>query len=197
MTMELSPRIYDWFVRPKWFTEVYINNKVLKEFDFSNKKILDFGCGVGSSCTMFTPNNYLGMDVDADRVKYAAHVHPGYNFSTIENMHIPVLQHSIDYILIISVLHHIPSEQLTDYLKEYRRILKNNGKILVIEPCVYDHCPVSNHFMALFDKGKYIRNEDEYVSIFTEQRYKVEVLKRFSQLYFYNKLFFTATLDER
>lgn len=37
--MELSPRLDHWFVRPKLFTKLYINNILQTEFDFSNMRV--------------------------------------------------------------------------------------------------------------------------------------------------------------
>lgn len=47
--------------------------------------------------------------------------------------------------------------------------------------------------MNLFDKGKYIREEEEYLSIFHNHKYETQVHKRFNQLMLYNKIFFSAS----
>lgn len=191
--MELSPRVYHWFVRPRWFTKSFFYRIIRENFDFNNKTVLDFGCGIGSTCPMFTPANYMGVDVDADRISYARCLYSDYNFHVLQESHLPFLDNSVDCILIISVLHHIPPEQLPGYLQEFHRVLRPKGKVIVIEPCFFKNSYLCNRFMGFFDKGKYIRNEHEYLSIFHKHDYQTEVFKRFNQLLFYNKLFFTAT----
>lgn len=193
MYMGLSPIQYRWLVRPKWFTKLYIHNSITCNFNFNNKKVLDFGCGTGSICYMFTPENYLGIDCDHKRIAYANRLYPGYSFSALQGDYLPVLDNSIDYMLIISVLHHISSDELSNYLQEFHRVLKYRGEILIIEPCFFKNSQFNNYFMSLFDKGSYIRCENEYLDIFNKNYYKTTVLKRSSQLFFYNKLFFTAT----
>lgn len=191
--MELSPRIYHWFIRPSWFREFYIDNIIKSKFDFCGKTVLDFGSGTGTSSTMFDPVNYHGVDCDPKRIQYAKRLQPEYSFSVLDKDCLPVLDNSVDYILIISVLHHIATEELPGYLKDFRRVLKPYGKILIIEPCFFTNYHSNNLFMKVFDKGKYILHENEYLNIFKHHNYKVEIIEKYTQLVLYNKLFFTAT----
>lgn len=190
--MELSPRLYHWLVRPKWFSNICIGNIVRSNFNFDNKTVLDFGCGVGSSCFMLNSSNYLGLDCDSKRIDFAKRLYPDYNFDILQENKIPVDDNSFDYIFLISVLHHISSESLKDYIQEFYRVIKENGKIIIIEPCFFERSYFSNKFMSFFDKGNYIRSEHEYLSIFNNY-FQTDVFKKYNQLLLYNKIFFTAT----
>jgi ubiquinone/menaquinone biosynthesis C-methylase UbiE len=165
---------------------------ITNNIDYHNKMVLDFGCGIGSICSLFQPSNYLGLDCDSSRISYAQYSYPDYRFDVLRESCLPISENLVDYILIISVLHHIPSKELYGYIEEFRRVLKPNGKIFIIEPCFFENTHFSNKCMNFFDKGKYIRNEDGYLELFNKHYYKIEVLKKFKQLFFYNKLFFTA-----
>lgn len=189
--MELSPGLYHWIVRPKWFFNACIGNMISSNFDLDNKKVLDFGCGVGSSCFMLNPVDYLGVDCDRKRIQYAKRLHPSYHFDIVQDNQIPVGDHSMDYVLMISVLHHIPTEHFTKYLKELHRILKANGRIIIIEPCYFEKSYINNRFMDIADKGNYIRNEQEYLGIF-DNWFETSIIKKYNQLLFYNKIFFMA-----
>jgi len=190
--MELSPRLYHWFIRPRFLTDLFINNIIKYDFDFNNKKILDFGSGTGSSSSIFAPTDYIGIDPDPKRIAYAKRLYPNYHFSVFQGSELPVSGNSIDYVLIIAVLHHIPSDKLPSYLQEFHRILKPQGKILVIEPCHYKNSHFNNWFMNFFDNGKYIRNEEGYLEIFRENHFQTKLLKRYKKL-FYNEFFFSAS----
>lgn len=190
--MELSPKLYQFLVRPRWLAKIYIDNIISSSFDLQNKTVLDFGSGTGCCCTMCSPNNYLGVDIDRQRVNYARRLHPDYSFAVLQKNRLPVPENSVDYILIVAVLHHIPSANLPVYLQDYHRVLKPHGKILVMEPCFDLRYPFRNQFMAIFDKGKYIRHEPEYLALFERELFRTKVIKRYQKL-LYNELFFLAT----
>jgi ubiquinone/menaquinone biosynthesis C-methylase UbiE len=135
------------------------------------------------------------VDCDDKRIKYAKELYPKYNFMTTKNGLLPLSPNSVDYIIILSVLHHIPTDQLTDNIKEFKRVLKLNGSIIIAEPCFFPKAHIPNWFMSNFDKGRYIRNEDQYLELFRKANYKTKVIKRYNQLLFYNKIMISACLD--
>lgn len=190
--MQLSPKLYHWFVRPKWLTDIYINNLLKQNFTLENKKILDFGCGIGSTSSIFKARNYLGVDLDQERIEYARKLHPDYKFQTLEKGRLNFKTNSFDYILMIAVLHHIPSQELKDILQKFPQILKPTGQIIVIEPCFFANSYISNYFMDLIDNGDYIRSRKEYLRLFQNRYYKVNPIAKYKKLLLYNELFFTA-----
>ncbi len=193
--MELSPQLYHWLVRPKWYNKYYLENRVkrlLEDFDFNNKSVLDFGCGIGSNCSLFSPEGYIGLDCDNRRINYAKYKNRNYQFEVSNEEVLPINDKSIDYIFIMAVLHHIPPNNITTFLRQFHKILKNNGKIMVIEPCVFKKSYFGNWFMKTLDKGKYIFNEEKYLKIFKDNNYNVEVQKKFKKCFIYNEIFFIA-----
>ena len=189
--MELSPGIYRRLVRPRILTKIYIENILNERFDLQDKKVLDFGCGVGAISNMFLPQNYLGIDSDIRRVDYARKLNQGYNFKVISGNKLPVQDNSVESIIIIAVLHHIPSDTLIDYLQEFKRVLKFKGNVLVIEPCLFENSSVNNWFMECFDNGKYIRTENDYLTLFEDHGFKTSLCSRYKKI-FYNEIFFSA-----
>ncbi|RQW13877.1 class I SAM-dependent methyltransferase [Paenibacillus rhizophilus] len=163
-------------------------------FAFNDKIVLDFGSGTGANCSMFQPIHYLGIDPDAKRIHYARRSYPNYKFHVLENGKLPVDNESVDYILIIAVLHHISSAEIADYMKEFKRILKPDGNIIVMEPCICKKNPLCNWFMNFYDDGEYIRREEEYIQLFRENEFTSQVINRFRKGFLYHELFFTANL---
>jgi hypothetical protein len=43
--MELTPKLYHLFVRPRFMTDLYINKLIRKKFNLENKKVLDLVVG--------------------------------------------------------------------------------------------------------------------------------------------------------
>lgn len=191
--MELSPRFYHWFVRPKLFTQLYIHNVLQTRYDFSNRSVLDFGCGIGTSSSIFNPKDYLGIDPDDKRVRYAKQLYPNYQFAVFDGKELPLNNQRFDYIVIVAVLHHISTEEISRYLQKFRQALKPNGRILVLEPCLFNKPCLSNSLMHFFDNGPYIRDEKGYLELFEANDFKTSIHKQFKH-FFYNELFFSATL---
>jgi 2-polyprenyl-3-methyl-5-hydroxy-6-metoxy-1,4-benzoquinol methylase len=176
--MELSPQLYHKLVRPQWLTNLYINDLITNHFEFKDEQVLDFGCGIGASCSLTAPDNYIGLDPDEERIDYARNLYPEYNFYPLKKPgSLDLASNSFDYILLIAVLHHIPKAQLTANLQQFHEILKPEGTIIVIEPCLTSNSKLRNHFMCLIDNGDYIRTRKEYLNLFAEQDYQTNLIK--------------------
>jgi ubiquinone/menaquinone biosynthesis C-methylase UbiE len=192
LNKEISPSLYQWMVRPNWITKKYIHDRLRKRFRFDHHTVLDFGSGTGANCTLFPPERYKGIDPDEKRVSYSRKRYKNHRFYNLHNNTLPFQDDSMDYILIIAVLHHIPSHDIVEYIQEFKRILKPNGSIVVMEPCFHAKNPLSNFFMNQFDKGKYIREEESYLQFFHDQGLECQVIERFRKCFLYNELFFCA-----
>ncbi len=193
--MYLNPLIYDRFVRPKFTVELYIKKIVERKFDFEGKNVLDFGCGSGSNSFLFSPNNYLGLDVDKNRVDFAIKKFADYKFQVIKNSNLPSPDNFFDFICIFATIHHIPSSDFQKYIEEFKRILKPNEQIIIIEPYINEKNKFSNWFMTTFDDGKYIRSEEEYLDFFKKD-IAITVHKKFRKFFFYNEIFFSAKIKK-
>lgn len=157
--------------------------------------MLDFGSGTGANCAMFKPAQYLGFDPDTRRVDYAKKLYPSYSFQVLKPHQWPVEEQSIDYILIIAVLHHIHSEEIALYMKEFQRVLKPGGIVVAIEPYLCRQHPLCNFFMKRFDRGQYIRHEEDYIALFQQHDYLCTIRNKFRKCFLYNELFISAELS--
>lgn len=190
--MQLSPHVYHRLVRPRWFTRHYIHNHLERQVDFRNKRVLDFGAGTGANCQLCEPGLYDGIDPDGRRIAFAKRIYPEYRFDVLNGTELQYEDGSFDVVMVVSVLHHISSEEIRAYLQEFRRVLKPGGLVLGIEPYLHERTPISNWFMTTNDKGEYIRPEHEYVGFFTENGFACEVIKTFKKCFLYNELLFGA-----
>ncbi|XID94801.1 class I SAM-dependent methyltransferase [Paenibacillaceae bacterium WGS1546] len=141
---------------------------------------------------MCKPEFYFGVEPDARRVGLAKRLYPSHRFALFDEKRIPVENDSMDYIVVIAVFHHLHDGQIKDYLSEFERILKPDGRIIALEPCLFDHTPFHNRFMNWFDDGKYIRTEADYLNFFHGGQYQCQVLKKFTKGFVYNEILFSA-----
>ncbi|WP_148497762.1 class I SAM-dependent methyltransferase [Paenibacillus senegalensis] len=174
----------------------YIHDHINNHFQLDDKMVLDFGAGTGANCCICKPDYYLGIEPDARRVGLAQRLYPNHRFMIFDEKQIPAPDASIDYIFVIAVLHHLDDSQIKNYLLEFERVLKPGGKIIAIEPCLWDHTPFQNRFMNWYDDGKYIRKEEGYLNFFHEGQYHCQVLKKFTKCFVYNEILFSAQRDD-
>lgn len=192
--MFFSPSLYHWFIRPKWSTRKYIHNPLAKHFNLTDQNVLDFGSGTGANCSLFEPTRYVGIDPDEERVQYAAKRYPTHRFLPFNCKELPLEDDSLDLVLIVAVLHHISSQQISEYIQEFRRVLKPKGMVIAMEPCLCADHLLCNEFMKWYDNGDYIRNEQEYYQLFEAGDFQCVPVDQFRKCMLYNELLFQAHL---
>ena len=162
-------------------------------FDFVNEhynkgmKVLDFGCGTGSNSKLFNPEDYIGSEVDSSRVLSSSKKYPKYKFEKIPIINsskdkLPWEDGSFDMIFVSLCLHHINAKSCKLIFKEFRRVLKSNGKILGIEPALIDGKYFSNILMNILDAGDYILPLDKYKDMYQSESFTtthINVVKTF------------------
>lgn len=151
---------------------------ISKNFD-KNKLTLDFGCGAGQLSGLFNSNKYYGADTDVKYVRFCNSNHKG-KFLVIKNS--PPYNFKPKYfeqILISSVIHHIDNKNLSMIAKEIKRILKDNGELMIV-----DHFTKKNQknlickMLINLDRGKYFRDLDQVKDLFSKY-FKVKNVKLF------------------
>lgn len=102
-----------------------------------NAKILDFGCGFGQMIDALVDAGYSqveGADIDpaaiASLVSRGIPVHNLQEEIDFFDKHLE----KFDYIILSHVLEHIPKVQVMDFLARIRKILKIDGKLILMVP---------------------------------------------------------------
>ncbi len=185
--------IYDFWqkrISKSYYVLKQILSKHLKVDD--NDLILDYGCGTGKYCLFFKPTNYLGVDIDEKNVKIAKKNFKNYTFSQIKPDNLQFSNKKFDFILVVGVLHHISDNDLIPILENFNRIIKPDGRIMVIEPILSTTSTRINKWMKFVDRGKYIRYEKDLLNLFNKN-FEVKELDQFITELFYNEKIFELT----
>jgi SAM-dependent methyltransferase len=105
---------------------------VRRHVDLEGKRILDLGCGVGAFVRRFREfsDDVAGIDVDRENVVEGAKEVPDLGLAVGE--HLPFADGTFDVIMLHEVLEHMTDDLET--LKEARRVLKDDGRIIVFTP---------------------------------------------------------------
>ena len=122
--------------------------------------ILDFGCGSGRLAhalgQSFKSLDYVGIDIMKPLLDYARTKSPSnYRFLSNQSLSIPLESESVDFIACFSVFTHLHQAETYIYLKDMRRILKPNGKILMsfLEAGDPLHWGVFDHYAKALQAG--------------------------------------------
>lgn len=106
-----------------------------RQFDPSDKHLLDVGCGVGSMHALLSPmfGRTTGVDVSAESVAEASARYPANTYKTYDGRHLPFADQSVDLALTVCVVHHVPVEQWQAFVAEMRRAVRTGGLVCIIE----------------------------------------------------------------
>jgi len=129
-------------------------------FDFTNKQILDLGCG-SASHTRKIAEAHPGCHVDACEVDKIQH-DKNLNSDAPANMTfkeagaeaIPADDNRYDIVFMFKSLHHVPMDKLDQALSEIKRVLKPGGIAYLSEPVFAGDY---NEIMRLFHDEEVVR----------------------------------------
>jgi len=129
-----------------------------------DERVLDIGCGTGEFSVFFNLEMYTGIDIEKKYIDYANKNYKG-AFLVVDGTKLPFTNGAFQKIFISGVLHHLDDEICGRVLDEARRVLAQNGTLLVME----DVNRPKNHFITRLlhrlDNGDFIRNKEGYERI--------------------------------
>ncbi len=128
-------------------------------------KVLDIACGIGEFSVFFNKEGYTGVDLSEAYVKYGTNKYKK-NFVVGDALNLKFEDNSFDSVLISGFFHHLKMEDVEKSLQEASRVLKENGKILLIEDS-----PSKSFFnkkLQSYDVGADIRSMDEYSEVLSK-----------------------------
>jgi SAM-dependent methyltransferase len=164
-----TPRLWNilrWLVEAGFHGEHKVIAKELQPFLGRERRFLDFGCGTGQFAEDFPSDRYVGMDLTRPYVEYAQQERPG-SYSVMDGSALGFADGSFDAGLVLGVIHHLPDEIVRASVVELHRVLKADGKLLVIEdvppPTMWN---VPGHIMHWLDRGDHIRTDADYRALF-------------------------------
>jgi ubiquinone/menaquinone biosynthesis C-methylase UbiE len=109
--------------------------KPLSRFLSAGTRVLDIGCGNGRVYHMVTKHQagYVGVDQSKKLISVAKGKNPDAVFQVADMRDLPFEHESFDCVFAFASFHHLPSnEDRLRALRETRRILRENGKIVML-----------------------------------------------------------------
>ncbi|MBU3184424.1 putative RNA methyltransferase [Clostridium estertheticum] len=175
-----------------------LNEIIISNISEKNINILDAGCGEGyflsrlkeaiyaneSKCLLSKQFNFFGVDISKSAVTYAVKRDKEINFIVSSNFNLPIMPNTIDVI----IRNFAPSDDL-----ELKRVLKDNGKLIVVTPGIehlyglkeilYVNARKHAEKETTFEGFKLINRSEVKYNIHLEDRESVKNLIRMTPYY--------------
>ncbi len=112
-------------------------NRYLFAKKFCQGLTLDAACGTGygKSILELPAGQYVGIDREFSATHTASELNKNVgNFIAADVLHLPFTNYQFDTILSFETIEHIPYSSLDRYFSEIKRVMKQEGKLLVSTP---------------------------------------------------------------
>jgi ubiquinone/menaquinone biosynthesis C-methylase UbiE len=111
---------------------------VSERLDFSEKTVLDCGCGTGYSlayiASRFPTADCVGIDPGEGAIDYAANRYPSMKYVVMNGLDLAFPTASFDSVLSFEVLEHLSRSEHQRYLSEMTRVLRPGGTLVMSTP---------------------------------------------------------------
>jgi SAM-dependent methyltransferase len=138
---------------------------VLAANDLSRvRRVLDVGCGPGTSTAYFAESDYLGIDMNPEYIR-SAQERTGRRFIVADVTQYEVEDEAFDFVLVNSFFHHIDDEGTDRILEHLGTLLTDDGHIHILDLILPDR-PSISRTLARWDRGEYPRRLDHWRELF-------------------------------
>lgn len=156
-----AERFIQTIVAPGYYRIV---TRILAPYLASSRKdwILDVGCGGGD--IYGSSGSFIGLDLEFDRIhSYARH-----RLGVVADaVRLPFRTGVLPEARCMAMLHHLPDDAARASLKEMKRVLMAEGRLLVMDG-VWPRRPLLRPIAWLvdrFDAGRYFRTEEQLIDL--------------------------------
>lgn len=102
----------------------------------NNYTVLDLGCGNGVSTSRLKAKFAVGVDLSVKELVKSKKKYPASHFVVADARKLPFKNNAFDLVVAINMLHHVDNPQTV--LKECFRVLKSGGRLLTVDPNLYN-----------------------------------------------------------
>jgi SAM-dependent methyltransferase len=159
---------------------------ILAEFsgilDRKGRRILDVGCSTGTCAGQIIDmksNSYTGVDISPKYIEIAKRRYADGHFVAMDARHMSFPDATFDVAMFVGALHHMDDALARDCLRDVSRVVKPAGHVIVAEPVFTNGMHLSTLLLSL-DRGRHIRSEEGYRSLFGDFAIQRQRYFRFS-----------------
>ena len=123
-------------------------------------KVLDIGCGPGTCTYLFSPDDYVGVDIDRKYIGFAATKYPNHKFMVkdfTQQQFVKSLENSFDLVFAYGLFHHLDDITARLFMINAFKVLRPGGRVICFDGCIFDGQSRLARKVTLLDRGQYIR----------------------------------------
>lgn len=127
----------------KDFSAFLLHSNHIKAYDFvaslcKDKKVLDIGCFIGYGATRISPQakEIIAIDDDDNALEFARQNRfiPNAKFEKVDARRLPFSNETFDRVIAFQLIEHLPPNEVSSFLYEVSRVLKDKGLLFIITP---------------------------------------------------------------
>lgn len=152
---------------------------ILAQNDLSKvRRVLDLGCGPGTNRGQFRKAEYVGIDINPSYLAHASAKDRGV-YIVADASRLPLSPSwKFDFILINSLLHHIPTTDVRSLLQRVSESLAAEGHVHILDLVRPERTSLAR-LLARADRGAYARSRDEWIGLF-EEHFRASCVQSYS-----------------
>lgn len=128
-------------------------------------RVLDVGCGPGSMVAYLPGVDYTGIDANSRYINAARMRHPYVPFIVGRIGDDIAGGERFDLVIAAGVLHHLNDAEANDLLRMANVRLRPGGRLVTLDTCLIDRQKTIARWLALGDRGRYVRGQDEQLRL--------------------------------
>lgn len=163
-------------------------------------KILDIGCGHGTLSFYIAKTSFkrkvLGIDPSKSKISSAKNTYNRNNLN-YESTFLQNIKQKFDCIIISDVLYLMPTSEKIKTLKKIKKILKNNGILIIKETLPNPFIKLEELIMTKYLKATYsdfsktyIEDKNTYVNIIIKNKFYIRKIIQKRKFVIYNHIIF-------
>ncbi len=155
-------------------------NTVFKSFIDTSEDliVLDCGCGTSKYRELIDAKKYIGLDYNSSYIEEARSKFPNDTFKVADLTKLQTKEYEkVDRIILLGIIHHLDDNESRLLIDKLNNLLTENGVIYTLDPLFVTVGKPSDriaNFIASKDRGQYVREEEEYLKLFSPKIEKIE-----------------------
>jgi SAM-dependent methyltransferase len=133
-------------------------------------RILEIGCGPGTILRYLPQSEYLGFDLSSKYIEVAKRRFPQAQFVCERVSQFSLAkQDSFDVVLALGIVHHLDDAEAGRLFQIGHDALKPGGKLVTVDGVWTNDQSATARWLLARDRGEYVRGEQEYVKIASQE----------------------------